>query len=192
MAGGGGGGGRIAIYGQSITNKATISVAGGKCGVMKKLVELSLIKLDIRIHAETLINLNDDQFYHIGALFLNLTNNAMFIENNGLNRTIVKDTFQIVLQYSVHILPSSINATKFSFALKQLIKSDVSIADVYFLSYRVYNSTSVEYSAVQSYPSSCSNSGNSGTLYTKATMTTLMYISSEAGAEGTGNALFIE
>merc|ERR1711871_1023780 len=76
MAGGGGSGGRVAMFGQSVTNtpQSIVNVEGGNCGIYKSAVNTTFIELKAAVLIGTRnIALSRHRIQHIGAIFINDT-----------------------------------------------------------------------------------------------------------------------
>eukprot|EP00981_Chlorochromonas_danica_P011120 scaffold3756_cov180-Ochromonas_danica.AAC.12 len=193
QAGGGGGGGRIAIYADSIvTTSATISYAGGKCGVYSAETDHDALYLNGTAVFYSSIPLDPTRVkrvikLHLQAIAPDSTTQIVHsvTPSEGFGQ-VVNATFSVVF-----LDPKNVSALLNTTEQLLVKQKRVNIAEFSFLGCSALQYELGTYTQVdKSQPSSCTNSGEAGSYYSEALMTTAMYVSATKGAEDTSRALF--
>jgi hypothetical protein len=201
LAGGGGGGGRVAIFGQSIINSDGImTVDGGKCGVFKVATQEIVLALNVTFYVSLQGLIDENILVNLVATFINQTIETEFVT---ISHVTVNGIYDAVLDYEVLVSQES-NVTRINSQFQQA--QGTNLADVIINQTWITSSRFMTIYPVREHTSSptgspirseggvstsvCENHGSSGSLYTEATMTSLMYIRETNAAEGTQKALF--
>merc|ERR1711871_96100 len=210
MAGGGGAGGRVAMFGQSVTNtpQSTVNVEGGKCGIYKSAVNTTFIELKAAVLIGTRnIALSRHRIQHIGATFINDTTLPTWrVFETDITYYPANNFF--VCNYTILVrlkdIPKpetgSVDAMDNFDDYKQAIanyklefqqKRDISLGGTTVRMIRLEDSGQFyNHTLTDASPSNCTNHGGKGSVFIETAMTTNMYVG-EGGAEGTAKALFL-
>lgn len=185
LAGGGGGGGRIAIFAESITNKGVISAAGGKCGIYKIPVNMTVLEVNVTIDANLRGLIDEDNLVTVVATFINITLPTQFVdiryvEING--KETAKLNYSIVMDES-----TDINAV----AELLIAATNTNLADVIMTKVAISGYRKKQIMPTLELTTECKNDGSTGGVFTEAKMTTSMAILETDSAEGTSKAIFI-
>ena len=191
LTGGGGGGGRVAMYAESVVIPGDVMLDGGLCGVKSKFVPLLVVESSISLYLVMLTNLDDNRLAYIGSHLINVALTTFNTNVTNVTKRLINGVYHSILLVDV-IINSTVTTPN-----SQQIQSSLNLLNDYnFAEVVVLNAT------VQTYlndtfitpfiriPTACNNSGNSGTLYTEAKMTTSMYVNTTTAAEGTSRALY--
>merc|ERR1711871_1299629 len=184
MAGGGGSGGRVAMFGQSVTNtpQSIVNVEGGNCGIYKSAVNTTFIELKAAILIGTRnITLSRHRIQHIGAIFINDTSLPawrVFQENityyHASNFFVCNYTILVRLED----IPRPTDAVDYKQAIaiyKQEFqqKRDISLGGSTVRMIRLEDSGQFyKHTLTETSPSNCSNHGHNGSVFVETKMTT--------------------
>jgi hypothetical protein len=186
FAGGGGGGGRVAIFGQSVINSdGLMTVEGGQCGVYKIARDEIVIQLNVTFYVYLRGLIDENILVNLVATFINQTIDTRFVTIANVTVNGIYDAF---LEYTILVKEDS-NITTINEQFQQA--QGTNLADV-IINQTWISSVVTDWiiHPVHELMTSCVNHGQNGSLYTEATMTSLMYVRETIAAEGTQKALF--
>lgn len=185
LAGGGGGGGRIAIFAESITNIGSLSAAGGKCGIYKIPVNMTVLEVNVTIEANIRGLIDEENLVTVVATFINITLDTQFVDIRYVE-IIGKETAS--LNYTI-ILNENTDMDQVTSLLAAA--ADTNLADVIMTKVYITSSRKKQIMPTMELPTDCDNGGSSGGVFTEATMTTSMAVLETDAAEGTSKSLFL-
>lgn len=178
-----------------------MSLSGGSCGLIKKLVSLQVLVINASVSMISPLRLDTASITNLNELFINKTLSPVRVQTFSvvISPRIFKyfSGFQIDIKMEIYILiaadasfqavSSLLNSTE----EKLLSNTGRNIAELIVVNTTITSHSVRTISPIQEIATKCNNSGNRGSYFTSTTTDISVSVLSTDGAENTKSAIYL-